>query len=199
MELNELHKALAELETSLKNLDSARKQVEQITLNSDQLNNSTKILLDKVDDFIQTVKDNNDGFSESLLNFKTELDDFFDKNRKKTVEENKRILELISTFIDTINSSFDDFNNKSTQAFNTYNNELKKISTSFQNTTQEQLTSFNETIKLISLLIDKQKNEFNHLKDEFINELKKQNKLNLYLLAGILTLSIINIIALFIK
>ena len=148
MEINDLHQILAELETNLKDLNSAREQVVTVAQKSDKVNNSTKELIEKLESFIQIVSNNTfdfaDGFSQSLTSFKAELESFINSSKEKTDKENKRIRELTSSFIKAINDNFDDFNNKSKQTFNSFNNELKNISSSFEKSTNEQISIVND-------------------------------------------------------
>jgi DNA repair exonuclease SbcCD ATPase subunit len=87
---DQLHEALLELETSLKEIDNARKMVEDGNKNVAELANNARAVIDKslesnkkltklFDDWIQNLKKDTNGIVE---NFNAELEEFKQKNKE---------------------------------------------------------------------------------------------------------------------
>jgi len=201
--MEELNQILAELETNLRDLESARTQVNHITSASDEVNNSTRELIEKVEQFINLTTNNTfdftNEFSATLSNYKNEIGNFLESTRAKTEEDRKKIIEITSTFIKAINDNFDDFNEKSNKTFDVFDDKLNNVNKSFENTTKTQTENINKAITKLDNLIVKQATEFNDLKQEFKDDIKKQNKINVYFFIAIIILLLTNLILQFIK
>ena len=201
--MDELNQILAELETNLKDLESARTQVNHVTSASDEVNNSTRELIEKVEQFINHTTNNTfdftTEFSATLSNYKNEIGNFLESTRAKTEEDRKKIIEITSTFIKAINDNFDDFNEKSNKTFEVFNDKLNNVNKSFEDTTKTQTENIDKVITKLDNLIVKQATEFNDLKQEFKDDIKKQNKINVYFFIAIIILLLTNLILQFIK
>lgn len=201
--MEQIHEILAELETNLKDLESAKSQVMQVTKSSDNVNATTVELITKLEGFINLVSNNtldfSEDFSKTLTKYKQEVEKLIEKIKTETSEETKNVRKLTSAFIDAINTEFDDFGNKTSNTFKELEVNLNQINTNFNQSTNNQIEKVNKSIQSFDELIEKQKNDFTELKQTIVNDINKENKINRYLLITIVVLILVDLIMNFVK
>ncbi len=190
MELNDLRETLVNLENNLKNLDSARKQVEKVATRSDNVTNSTKQLLLTVEDLIEKVNNNSlafdENFSDRLEEYVVAVEFFMGNISTQSEEKINEINRLSTVFAEEIRNNITDFNSQTITITNTFKEGAENI-------IKEQRNSINDIVNLINSTTTKQKEEFENLKKGLITELKKQGQFNKYILIAILISSFIGI------
>ena len=201
--MEQIHEILAELETNLKDLESAKSQVMQVTESSNNVNATTLELITKLEGFINLVSNNtldfSEDFSKTLTKYKQEVEKLIEKIKTETNEETKNIRKLTSAFIDAINTEFDDFGDKTSNTFKELEVNLNQINTNFNKSTDNQIEKINKSILSFDELIEKQKNDFTELKHTIVNDINKENKINRYLLIAIVVLILVDLIMNFAK
>ena len=201
--MEQIHEILAELETNLKDLESAKSQVMQVTESSNNVNATTLELITKLEGFINLVSNNtldfSEDFSKTLTKYKQEVEKLIEKIKTETNEETKNIRKLTSAFIDAINTEFDDFGDKTSNTFKELEVNLNQINTNFNKSTDNQIEKVNKSIQSFDELIEKQKNDFTELKHTIVNDINKENKINRYLLIAIVVLILVDLIMNFSK
>ncbi|MBE7633843.1 hypothetical protein [Tenacibaculum finnmarkense] len=182
---NELNKTLSELYSNLEDLQSAREQVEIVTKSSDNLTNSTAILLEKLSVFSkQFGQKNTNTFSQLTKN----LDNFENKIEKITAQGTASILKQSNFFKENSNSIISKLE-KNTDTNNTklknnlinFETKINSISEKGNKSISSYINSFKKEIVIVIDQFSKQISEneknltaINSLNNEKISEKIKQ-------------------------
>jgi primosomal protein N' len=164
---NELNKTLSEIYTDLEGLQSAREQVEMVTKSSEDLTNSTSMLLQELREFSnQFGEENTSTFSQltqSLDSFEGKINSISEKGNESISGYIKSFKKQIVIVIDQFSKQISE-NEKNLTAINSLNNEKigEKIK-QFEKTTKDLKVNAEqgiENIKSIAIAkIEKQEKE----------------------------------------
>ena len=146
MNTDELNLSLAELETNLRNLKSAREQVEIVTESSAGLTRSTEKLLHEIGEISNKLDKDSVGnikiLSATLDDFKNKHEVLFNKREEKVLKNIKDFkivtIDLKSSLENTF-TKIKDLNTKQTTDFNT---ELKTILSNNKNHINDNISNF---------------------------------------------------------
>ncbi len=129
--MENINQSLAQLEESLKNLDSARKQVELVTNGSNELTKNTSILIKEVNDFALQIGRNTEKI---IVDFESKLKEFEIKINQSASLGHETIVSEITEFgvrtaeiKTTVESSINEIQNLSKQTILEQKSEVSKI------------------------------------------------------------------------
>lgn len=129
--MENINQSLAQLEESLKNLDSARKQVELVTNGSNELTKNTSILIKEVNDFALQIGRNTAkiivDFETKLKEFETKINNSANLGHETIVSEITEFGVLTAEIKTTAVSSITEIQNLSKQTILEQKSEISKI------------------------------------------------------------------------
>lgn len=149
METEKINQALAQLELSLKELDSARAQVEKVTDSSNNIANATSSLVKDVKQLADKIAVETSkiitGFSDKITALEASINNATKEGQKKISSEVEKFIKTTSDFKSNNESAISDFKNLSIKT-------LKDQETEVSKTIQSILSYCEQVQKLINAI-----------------------------------------------
>lgn len=201
METEKINQALAQLEISLKELDSARAQVEKVTDSGNNLANATSSLVKDVKQLADKIATETSkiitGFSDKIAALEASINNTTKEGQKKISSEVEKFIKTTSDLKSNNESTISDFKNLSIKTIKDQETEVSKtirsvlsycekvqklidaISTmdlpNRMDKIDKNITDVNSTIKGFSDIQNTLNAKIDNLSEEFKINAKKQN------------------------